>query len=105
VTFTNTRSDAYVVMRRMFDEGFSTGDGTVVDELCSPDLVEHQVGFEGPPAEALQRVKDAMRDVHSAVPDISAAAHKNAVPAVLPPDGCDLVTRAWRWSLPAQLRE
>jgi predicted ester cyclase len=65
-------SEAYEVLRRMFDEGFATGDATVVDELCSPDLVEHQFGLAGAsPAEALQHVKDAMRDVHGAVPDIS----------------------------------
>ena len=67
---TDTNSDAYVVMRRMFDEGFATGNGAVVDELCSPDLVEHQFGLAGAPGEALQHVKDAMRDVHSAVPDV-----------------------------------
>jgi predicted ester cyclase len=66
-----TRSEAYVVMQRMLDEGFSTGNGAIVDELCSPDLVEHQFGLAGgTPGEALQHVKDAMRDVHGAVPDI-----------------------------------
>lgn len=66
----NTRSEAYVVMQRMLDEGFSTGNGAIVDELCSPGLVEHQFGLAGAPGEALQHVKDAMRDVHGAVPDI-----------------------------------
>jgi predicted ester cyclase len=66
-----TTSEAYEVMRRMFDEGFSTGDDAVVDELCSPDLVEHQFGLAGSsPAEALQQVKDAIRHVHATVPDI-----------------------------------
>lgn len=65
-------SEAYEVMRRMFDEGFATGDDAVVDELCSPGLIEHQFGLAGAsPAEALQHVKDAMRDVHGAVPDIT----------------------------------
>ena len=36
---------ALQVLRRMFDEGFSTGDDAIVDELCSPDLVEHQFGL------------------------------------------------------------
>jgi predicted ester cyclase len=67
---TETRSPAYVVMQRMLDEGFATGSGSVVDELCSPDLVEHQFGLAGAPGEAVQHVKDAMRDVHGAVPDI-----------------------------------
>ena len=67
-----TRSIAYEVMRRMFDEGFATGDGAVVDELCSPELVEHQFGLAGATAaEAVQHVKDAMGDVHRAVPDIA----------------------------------
>jgi predicted ester cyclase len=58
-------------MQRMFDEGFATGDGAVVDELCSPDLVEHQFGLAGAGADAVQHVKDAIRDVHGAIPDIS----------------------------------
>ena len=66
-----TRSNALVVMQRMFDEGFATGDGTVVDELCSPDLVEHQFGLAGAGADAVQHVKDAIRDVHGAIPDIA----------------------------------
>jgi predicted ester cyclase len=67
-----TRSMAYEVMRRMFDEGFATGNGAVVDELCSPELVEHQFGLAGATAaEAVQHVKDAMGQVHRAVPDIA----------------------------------
>ena len=66
------RSTAYEVMRRMFDEGFATGNGAVVDELCSPELVEHQFGLAGATAaEAVQHVKDAISDVHRAVPDIA----------------------------------
>ena len=66
-----TRSRALVVMQRMFDEGFATGDGAVVDELCSPDLVEHQFGLAGAGADAVQHVKDAIRDVHGAIPNIA----------------------------------
>lgn len=66
----DTRSDALQVMQRMFDEGFATGDGAVVDELCSPDLLEHQFGTAGAGAEAIRHVKDAMRDVHGMAPDI-----------------------------------
>jgi predicted ester cyclase len=66
-----TRSNALVVMQRMFDEGFATGDGAVVDELCSPDLVEHQFGLAGAGPDAVQHVKDAIRDVHGAIPDIA----------------------------------
>lgn len=58
------------VMHRMFDEGFATGDDAVVDELCSPDLVEHQFGLAGAGAEAIAHLKAAIRDVHAAVPDM-----------------------------------
>ena len=64
-------SDAYTVIRRIFEEGFATGDGSVVDELCSPDFVEHQFGLAGTGRDAIQHLKRAMRDVHGAVPDIS----------------------------------
>jgi predicted ester cyclase len=67
---TETRSEAYVVMQRMLDEGFAAGNGAVAEELCSPGLVEHQFGLAGAPGEAVQHVKDAMRDVHGAVPDL-----------------------------------
>jgi predicted ester cyclase len=65
------RTDPLTVMRRMFDEGFATGDTAVVDELCSPDLVEHQFGLAGVGPDAIRHVKDAIRDVHAAVPDMS----------------------------------
>ena len=65
------RSDALTVMWRMFDEGFATGETAVVDELCSSDLVEHQFGMAGVGAEAIQHVKEAIRQVHAATPDMS----------------------------------
>lgn len=58
------------VMHRMFDEGFSIGNDAIVDELCSPDLVEHQFGLAGAGVEAIAHVKAAIRDVHAAVPDM-----------------------------------
>jgi predicted ester cyclase len=61
---------ALEVMRRMFDEGFATGNGDVVDELCSPDLVDHQFGLAGQGEEARDHVRAAIRDVHSAFPDV-----------------------------------
>jgi predicted ester cyclase len=67
------RSDASRVLRRIFAEGFATGETAVVDELCSPDLVEHQFGMAGVGAEAIERVKQAIRDVHTAIPDLSFA--------------------------------
>jgi predicted ester cyclase len=42
-----------------------------VDELCSPDLVEHQFGLAAAGEQAREHVKAAIRDVHAAVPDIS----------------------------------
>jgi predicted ester cyclase len=65
------RSVAFTVMRRIFDEGFATGDPRIVDELCSPDLVEHQFGLAGAGEVARQHVGDAIRDVHAAFPDLS----------------------------------
>ena len=64
-------SPASIVMSRIFHEGFATGEGAIVDELCSPDLVEHQFGLAGTGQQAIEHVKAAMRDVHTAVPDIA----------------------------------
>lgn len=58
------------VMRRMFDEGFAIGNDAIVDELCSPDLVEHQFGLAGTGTDAIAHLKAAIRDVHAAVPDM-----------------------------------
>ena len=66
-----SRSEAYRVLERIFDEGFATGNDAIVDEICSPDLVEHQFGLAGAGAEAIAHVKAAIRDVHRAVPDIA----------------------------------
>jgi predicted ester cyclase len=70
-TSTTERSAAYLAIRRIFDEGFSTGDAAVVEEVCSPDLVEHQFGTAGVGAEAIEHVKAAIRDVHGAFPDMT----------------------------------
>jgi predicted ester cyclase len=58
-------------MRRIFEEGFAVGGASVVDELCSPDLVEHQFGLAGTGAQACEHVKAAIRDVHRAFPGLS----------------------------------
>jgi predicted ester cyclase len=55
----------------MLDEGFAGGDDSVVDELCAPDLVEHQFGLAGAGRDAIDHVKAAMRDVHGAFPDLA----------------------------------
>lgn len=64
-------STALAVMQRIFDEGFATGDASVVDQLCSPDLVSHQFGLAGTGEQAVQNVKAAIRDLHAAVPDMT----------------------------------
>jgi predicted ester cyclase len=68
---TPDRSTAYRVLQRMFDEGFATGNVDIVDQLCAPDLVEHQFGMAGTGAEAIAHVKEAIRQVHAATPDLS----------------------------------
>jgi predicted ester cyclase len=71
VTTNTAHSPAFAVLQRMFDEGFATGSTDVVDELCSPNLVEHQFGLTGTGSEAIGHVKAAIRDVHAAIPDIA----------------------------------
>ena len=66
-----SRSPALTVIHRIFDEGFATGATDVVDEICSPDLVEHQFGLAGRGAEAIDHVKKAIQDVHRMAPDMS----------------------------------
>ena len=70
-TISTGTSPAYLAMQRMFDEGFATGDDAVVDELCSPDLVEHQFGMAGAGADAIAARQGAIRDVHRAFPDMT----------------------------------
>lgn len=70
-TAIRSRTAAYMAMQRIFDEGFATGDESVVDEVCSPDLIEHQFRPAAEGADAIASVKAAVRDVHGAVPDIS----------------------------------
>jgi predicted ester cyclase len=67
---TTTETTPRHVLQRMFDEGFSTGDDSIVDELCAPDLVEHQFGLAGRGAAAIAHVKAAIRDVHGMAPDL-----------------------------------
>ncbi len=64
-------SPALAVIHRIFDEGFATGATDVVDEICSPDLVEHQFGLAGRGADAVDHVKAAIQDVHRMAPDMT----------------------------------
>jgi len=59
------------LIRRIFEEGFAAGDVSVVDEVCSPDLVEHQFGLAGTGTRARENLKAAIRDVYRAIPDMS----------------------------------
>lgn len=61
---------ARAVIQRML-EAFAAGDTTVVDQLCAPDLVEHQFGMAGTGAEAIAHVKAAIQDLHATIPDLS----------------------------------
>ena len=58
------------VVARMLTEGFATGNTDIVDELCSPDLLEHQFGLSGRGQEAIDKVKRAIADVFRAMPDV-----------------------------------
>ena len=58
------------VVERMLTEGFATGNTDIVDELCSPDLLEHQFGLSGRGQEAIDKVKRAIADVFRAMPDV-----------------------------------
>jgi len=58
-------------MQRILLEGFAAGNDAVVDEVCSPDLIEHQFGAEGQGHEAIEHVKAAIRDVHGAFPGLT----------------------------------
>ncbi len=64
------RTQALQVVERMLHEGFGGGDQDVVDELCSPDLIEHQFGLSGTGAEAISKVKRAIGEVHTGMPDL-----------------------------------
>jgi predicted ester cyclase len=64
------RTAAYRVLQRIFDEGFAAGNDAIADEVCAPDLVDHQFGTAGRGAQAIANVKAAIRNVHEAVPDI-----------------------------------
>jgi predicted ester cyclase len=64
-------ADRLTPLRRIFDEGFATGEGAVLDEVCAPDVVEHQFGLAGSGAAAIAHVKAAIADVHRAVPDMT----------------------------------
>ncbi|MFB8146684.1 ester cyclase [Microbacterium sp. NPDC056003] len=58
------------IVERMLREGFGAGDTAVVDQLCDPQLVEHQLGVSGTGAPAIVKVKEAIEQVHRGMPDL-----------------------------------
>jgi len=59
------------VLERILHEGFATGNEAIVDELCAPDVIEHQFGLAGRGEQARAQVKAAIRQVHELMPDIA----------------------------------
>ncbi|MDJ0459683.1 ester cyclase [Arthrobacter sp. NQ7] len=62
--------DNAAAFRRLIVDGFQAGDPGVVDELVSPDLVEHQFGSESSGPAAVARLRQAIREVHAGMPDV-----------------------------------
>ena len=58
------------LLARILTEGFAMGDTSVVDEVCAPDMVEHQFGLAGEGMVAIEHVKAAILDVHGMAPDL-----------------------------------
>ncbi len=58
-------------IERMLVEGFAGGDVRVVDELCHPDMVEHQFGLHGVGEPARAKIRRAILQVHGAFPDLT----------------------------------
>lgn len=58
------------VLERILQEGFATGNDAIVDEVCAPDLIEHQFGLAGRGEPAREQVRAAIRQVYELMPDI-----------------------------------
>ncbi len=58
------------IFKRFMREAFEKGDLAVVDELISPDLIDHQFGLEGTGPEAIAKVKRAITDLHGFLGDL-----------------------------------
>ncbi|MER7245303.1 ester cyclase [Kribbella sp. NPDC000426] len=67
------------VLERILHEGFATGNDAIVDELCAPDLIEHQFGLAGRGDQAREQVKAAIRQVHELMPDIEYSLEESTV--------------------------
>lgn len=65
-----TGSESLRVIERMLVEGFAGGSTDIVDELCSPHLIEHQFGLAGEGAVAIGKLKRGITEVHAGMPDL-----------------------------------
>ncbi len=65
-----SNTTAIEVVERMLHEGFAAGNPDIVDELCAPDMVEHQFGLSGVGETALEKLKRGILTVHTAFPDL-----------------------------------
>jgi len=63
-------TSAVALIERILHEGFAGGDTSVVDRVCSPELIEHQFGLAGVGAEAIMKLKRGIAEVHAAFPDL-----------------------------------
>ena len=70
MTITQSTSPAAAVVERMLHEGFASGNPDIVDELCAPDLIEHQFGLSGVGPTAIEKVKRGIQTVHAAFSDL-----------------------------------
>ena len=70
MTITQSISPAAAVVERMLHEGFAAGNPDIVDELCAPDLIEHQFGLSGVGPAAIEKVKRGIQTVHAAFSDL-----------------------------------
>ena len=64
------QAETFGVLERILHEGFATGNPAIVDEVCSPDLIEHQFALAGVGEQARENVRRAIREVHALMPDI-----------------------------------
>jgi predicted ester cyclase len=70
MTIIQSTSPAAAVVERMLHEGFAAGNADIVDELCAPDMIEHQFGLSGVGPTAIEKVKRGIQTVHAAFSDL-----------------------------------
>jgi predicted ester cyclase len=57
-------NDNAATFKRFMVEAFEGGDLAVVDELISPEIVDHQFGLAGSGPGVIEKVKRAITDLH-----------------------------------------